>query len=134
LPSGVNNLVMIVEDDAATREAFALILTLQGYRVQAAADGNDALEMLRSGERPRLVLLDVMMPGLDGVALRQIMAEDEHLSDVPVLVCSAAGRTCRARFKTPPAGYLDKPIDPPQLLAAVQAHVNGDRTYQRVPD
>jgi CheY-like chemotaxis protein len=125
LPAGANNLVMIVDDDAATREAFALILTLQGHRVQTAADGYDALQQMRLGEPPRLVVMDVMMPGLDGVALRQILAEDERLSSVPVLVCTAAGCNSRARFKTPPDGFLEKPIDPPQLVAAVRTLLNG---------
>ena len=112
--------MLIVDDDGATREAFALILALEGYRVQTACDGLDALERLRSGERPGLIVLDLMMPRMDGCQLLHRLAADEELADVPVVVCTASGRACRKPFPTPPAGLLEKPVEPAQLVAVVR--------------
>jgi CheY-like chemotaxis protein len=114
--------VLIVEDDEATREAFALILSQDGYRVETAGNGLAALERLRSAQRPGLILLDLMMPVMDGLQFQEQLARERELSDIPVLICSAAGERVRRRLAVEPAGYLDKPIDPPALLAAVRRH------------
>ncbi len=114
--------VLIVEDDEATREAFALILSQEGYRVETAGNGLAALERLRSSGRPGLIVLDLMMPVMDGLQLQEHLARDEELADIPVLICSAAGERGRRRLAIQPAGYLDKPIDPPTLVAAVRRH------------
>lgn len=113
---------MIVEDDDATREAFSLILALSGYRVQTATNGRSALEQLRSSDRPSLIVLDLMMPIMDGAELRQHLAQDERLANIPILVCSAVAERDRVQLANPPAAFLRKPIDPQALLAAVQRH------------
>lgn len=128
MPSCSKPLVLIVDDDEATREAFSLILSLEGYRVQTASDGQDALELVRSGERPDLIVLDLMMPRLDGAQLRQRLAEDAQFADVPVVFCTAAGRTARVLLPIPPLGLLEKPVDPADLLAAVRRVLPGDQS------
>jgi CheY-like chemotaxis protein len=114
---------MVVDDDEATREAFALILTLNGYRVLTAPDGLRALEQLRACEqRPEVIILDLMMPVMDGAQLRQRLAEDERLASIPVLICTAAGPTCLGPSLAQGADLLRKPIEPAVLLDAVSRY------------
>jgi CheY-like chemotaxis protein len=113
------HLVLVVEDHESTREAFALLLSSVGYRVATAPDGRQALEHLRHGERPCLILLDLMMPGMDGWQFREEQRRDEQLADIPVIVCSAAGNLRERAGRLQAASYLDKPIDPDLLLTTV---------------
>jgi CheY-like chemotaxis protein len=112
--------ILVVEDDLATREALSLILSADGYHVATAADGLDALGQLRVGERPGLILLDLMMPLMDGWQFRQEQLRDPRLADIPVIVCSAAGRVGQRAANLHALAYLDKPIDPMVLLDVVR--------------
>ena len=114
--------ILIVDDDEATREAFALILSQDGYQVETADNGLLALEQLRSAQPPALILLDLMMPVMDGVEFQERLAREGHLRDIPILVCSASGERLRRRLPLQPVGYLEKPIDPRALLAEVRRH------------
>jgi CheY-like chemotaxis protein len=111
--------VLVVEDDDATREAYALLLSTSGYRVSTASNGQRALEELRR-DRPNLILLDLMMPVMDGYAFRAVQRGDDALADIPVIVCTASGdaRRCAAHLQV--AEYLDKPVDVIVLLDAVR--------------
>jgi len=84
-------LVLVIEDDEATREAVTLLLTSEGCDVLTAANGRAALEVLRNGARPDLIVLDLMMPVMDGWQFRAEQKRDPALSKIPVLVISAAG-------------------------------------------
>jgi chemosensory pili system protein ChpA (sensor histidine kinase/response regulator) len=119
VPSRSKPLILVVDDDDATREAFSLILALDGFRVQTAFDGLDALERLNSGERPHLIILDLMMPRVDGFQVCQHLGDDPRLAGVPVVVCTASGRKAR-ELPSAPAALLQKPVDPADLLAAVR--------------
>jgi two-component system, OmpR family, response regulator len=109
--------VLVVEDDAGLRAYLATILEERGYRVIAAASGEEALEAL-GGEQAMLAVLDVGLPGMDGFAVA------EHLApDVPVIVVT--GDPLRAKMRafgrSTPLAILAKPITPEQFQAAVQA-------------
>jgi CheY-like chemotaxis protein len=121
-PTHKSKAVLIVEDDEATREAFALILSQDGYQVKTASNGLRALEQLRSSTPPGLILLDMMMPEMDGAQLQEHLTRDERLASIPVLICSAACDRARRRLSSQPVGFLQKPIDPAALLAAVRRH------------
>jgi CheY-like chemotaxis protein len=112
--------ILVVEDDLATREALNLILSAEGYCVCTAADGVDALDQLRGGARPGLILLDLMMPLMDGWQFRQEQLRDSRLADIPVIVCSAAGRVGQRAANLHALAYLDKPVDPSVLLDLVR--------------
>jgi len=123
VPDDPSELVLIVDDDDATREAFSLLLSIEGFRVVTAVDGVEALEVLRAGEEtPAAIVLDLMMPRMDGAQLVRRLAEDHRLGPVPVLICTASSRSGRALFPNNGvvAGLLEKPIDPSQLVAAVR--------------
>ncbi len=111
-------LVLVVEDDEATREAFALVLRGAGIRVETAGNGREGLERLRR-ERPCCVLLDLMMPVMDGWQFREAQRADPALAAVPVVVCTAAGACPRAAELRAEA-YLRKPVEPDHLLEAVR--------------
>ncbi len=111
--------VLVVEDNEATREAFAMILSSVGYRVSTADNGQLALDCLRT-ERPSVILLDLMMPIMDGYQFREAQRRDEELAHIPVIVCSALNEA-HARAGTLHADdYLKKPVDVDALLEAVR--------------
>jgi CheY-like chemotaxis protein len=115
--------VLVVEDDLATREALSLFLAGQGYRVTTAEDGLAALEQLRQPPRPDLILLDLMMPVMDGWQFRREQLADPQLADIPVIVCSATGRLDEHATSLQATAYLDKPVDPAELAAVLRRYV-----------
>lgn len=114
-------LVLLVEDDAAISEAFAQILEDEGYSVARAGNGRVALDYLDSGPRPCLILLDLMMPVLNGYDFRAAQLGDERIADIPVVVISAdrGGRLAVAGLQV--EHFLPKPVDIGRLLDTVTA-------------
>lgn len=112
--------VMIVDDEPDIRETLAAILELEGFAVQTASHGQEALEKLRaSDERPGLILLDMMMPVMDGPRFLEALAtETTDLSRIPVVVFSAAANVSRIDY--PIAGYLRKPAGLDDILQWVK--------------
>jgi CheY-like chemotaxis protein len=109
--------ILVVDDDAAVREALTQLLELEGYRVTPAANGLEALNLLRNKQAASLVLLDLMMPVMDGWAFLAERARDPTLAAIPVIVISAA--TQRGdRLDT--VACLRKPIDPEALLELIE--------------
>jgi two-component system response regulator MprA len=117
--------VLVVEDAPDSRELVGAILELTGYRVAYAADGADALEQLEGGLRPSLVILDVAMPRMDGIELRQRLTSDPRFAGIPVVVFTGVydiDTLCRALGV--PA--FRKPVDVDQVIDIVAR-------YARVP-
>src|SRR3569832_407091 len=83
--------ILIVDDDVDIRVTISLILEDEGYAVASAANGEEALRYLRSHPSPSLILLDLMMPGMDGVEFRAEQQRDAQLSGIPVVVVTASG-------------------------------------------
>jgi CheY-like chemotaxis protein len=116
LMSAVQSAVLIVEDDSVIRESLCEMLVEEGYQVATACHGREALDMLRGGSRPCIVVLDLMMPVMDGWQLLDIMRNDQGLQQIPILVVSAS------RESTQPEGavrFLNKPINLDALLTEV---------------
>jgi CheY-like chemotaxis protein len=110
--------VLIVEDNEATREALALLLQIGGYTTAEAADGREALAYLRSHEPPRLVLLDLMMPVMDGWEFLRERRKDPALAAIPVVLFTAAGGLeAPAVWALGANDVLHKPANPDDLLA-----------------
>jgi CheY-like chemotaxis protein len=117
------NRVLIVEDDFASREAVASLLRAEGYQTAEAADGRAALAYLRGHPAPSLVLLDLMMPVMDGWQFLAERRRDAGLAAVPVVVFTAAGGIDAAAVRALGAeGVLHKPADVGDVLAAVRRH------------
>lgn len=128
LPSGIMthtprcNHVMVIEDDADIRQGIEDALLFEGYRVRSAANGREALEMLKNAPkpwRPCFILLDLMMPVMNGWEFLLLAKADPELADIPVMVCSAIAD--RATYPGV-VDYLKKPINLDELLAAVARH------------
>src|SRR5690606_5922522 len=116
--------ILLADDNADMRDYLARLLTQQGYRVEAVANGELALEAAQR-ELPDLVLTDVMMPRLDGFGLLRALRGDERTRAIPILLLSArAGE--ESRIEGVEAGaddYLVKPFSARELLARVGAHL-----------
>jgi CheY-like chemotaxis protein len=112
--------VLLVEDDDDIRDTLAEILSQEGYSVLAARHGREALELLARVPRPRLILLDLRMPVMDGVQFRRHQLRDHRLREVPVVVLTAA-LDDRSDEVLAGCGQLRKPVDLDALLATVAA-------------
>jgi CheY-like chemotaxis protein len=84
-----NGPVFVVNDDVETAEAIKALLEHDGYSVETALDGGAALRKLRDGLRPCIIVLDLMMPVVDGYQFRAAQLKDDRLAEIPVIVCSA---------------------------------------------
>ena len=100
---GERNRILVVEDDGDVREALVQLLEFEGYRVTSATNGRDAIDQLRAGAAPNLILLDLMMPVMDGPQFRAAQLGDPGLAAIPVIVLSAhsAGREKAAQLGAP---------------------------------
>jgi CheY-like chemotaxis protein len=109
---------MIVEDDPDTREMLERFLELEGFTVCSAANGQLALDVLHATSKPCVILLDLMMPVMNGWEFRAAQSCDPKLSHIPVVVVTAAG--ARADMPAIEAdGWLSKPVDFDRLLATI---------------
>jgi CheY-like chemotaxis protein len=115
--------VLIVEDDADLREMMAQLLTLEGFNAATVSNGREALQYLEGGEAPELILLDLMMPVMDGWEFRRRQKADPEISQVPVIVLSALDQGRAAGLD--PEAFLKKPLDFDRLLQLVRHYCNG---------
>lgn len=110
--------ILLVEDDNDIRETLGEVLEEEGYHVTMASNGIEALERLEH-TAPNLILLDLMMPGMDGWRFRSEQLRRGASAKVPLLVLSADGQGQGAAQNLAAAGCLRKPVDLDVLLAAV---------------
>jgi two-component system response regulator MprA len=112
--------LLVVDDDRDIREALQDVLEGAGYCVRLAGDGREALETLRTDDwTPDLILLDLMMPRMNGFEFRDVQRKEEPLCSIPVLLASADPALPQAARSLGVAGYLRKPLDLDDLLGAV---------------
>ena len=115
--------ILLVDDDLNIRMVLAEILEDEGYNVASAANGLEALRYLRQQqELPCLILLDLMMPGMNGWDFRQEQQQDPQIAGIPVVVISADSSLPQKAASLAVTAYLQKPIDLDRLLATVSQH------------
>ena len=114
-----DKLVMIVEDDRDVRESIAEVLEDNQYTVMGAANGREALERLRTSEKPCVILLDIMMPIMNGWEFREMQEKDPELSEIPIIVLTAHADIHEAASGMHAAGMLRKPVKLDSLLSTV---------------
>jgi signal transduction histidine kinase len=127
--------ILLVEDDRSIREAVHDILETEGYDVVQAENGRDALERLRAGSPPDLILLDLRMPVMDGWEFRAAQKNDPNLATIPVLAVSADGSAKAEAIAAD--GYLRKPLSTSTLLdtvARILAQVERQRLLGRLEE
>lgn len=113
--------ILLVEDDEAIRESVAECLDSEGYAVAPVENGVAGLEWLRRSGPPDLVVLDLVMPVMNGAQFLEALREDPVLREVPVVLMTAAMPS--AQLPVPRAdGYLTKPFELEQLLDTVARH------------
>lgn len=112
------NKILLVEDDPDVSETLRGLLHAFGYDVRVAPDGNSAMRELRGGYTPRVILLDLMMPNMDGHRFREIQLDDPSLGQIPTVVITADARFDAARLGV--AACFRKPFDPEALIEAIR--------------
>ncbi len=118
------SIILLVEDDLDLRESLNDLLVSEGYRVEAAADGLEALSKLQSmTPPPQLIILDWMMPKMDGSRFCQERAKLAGLNAIPVLLLTADGRVQEKVKQVGAVSGLAKPVDVDVLLAAISTHI-----------
>ena len=114
--------ILIIDDDLETLRLVGLMLQRQGYKVVAANNGKEGMGLARK-EKPDLIVLDVMMPDMDGFAVTNSIRTDPELSDTPILMFTAKSQVDDkvAGFEAGVDDYLTKPVHPVELVAHIKA-------------
>jgi CheY-like chemotaxis protein len=115
--------VLIVDDDPDLLDVTSFVIETEGLAVETAKNGQEALAVLATGRRPALVLLDLMMPVMNGWEFLAAVARDASLAGLAVVVLTAADHTEVAGALQ----VLSKPMDLQELLRVVERYVRGDR-------
>lgn len=114
--------IMIVDDEASLRSLVRANLEIDGFDVCEAVDGIEAMNLLRDMQ-PDLILLDIMMPGKDGIEVLGELAADNKLKDIPVILLTAKGeqKDLERGAELGARGHITKPFDPEQMVRTVKA-------------
>ena len=118
--------ILLVEDDPAVRDIVKIALERDGMAVEDAIDGEAALRRFRSIATPDLVLLDIMLPGIDGISVCQ---EIRRMSNVPIIVLTARDSETDviAGLEVGADDYITKPVSPAELVSRIRAHLRRRR-------
>jgi two-component system, OmpR family, alkaline phosphatase synthesis response regulator PhoP len=123
--------ILIVEDDPAVRDILQIALEREGMSVEAVGDGESALKRFRASGTFDLIVLDIMLPGIDGISLCQELRKS---SDVPVVMLTARDgeRSVVLGLEVGADDYITKPISPLEVVSRVRAHLR--RRRMNAPD
>lgn len=120
--------ILLVEDDSALRDTLADVLADEGFEVACASNGRDALEKLGKGFFPDLIVLDLVMPVMDGWAFRDAQRQRPELARIPMVVLSASLTPDSPRIRALEAqAVLSKPVGIDRLLGALRGLAAGPR-------
>ncbi|HEY8944280.1 MAG TPA: response regulator [Polyangiaceae bacterium] len=125
-------MILLVDDDPDIRESAQSMLELYGFDVRTAEHGRAALDLMNSGFKPDVVLLDLMMPVLNGIEFLRIIRGDPRFSRMRVVVCTAfadMGRQLRAEH-LPFHALFEKPIDFGQLVTVLREGNGNHRSWR----
>ncbi len=116
--------ILLIEDNAVNRDLTQFLLESQGYQVREAATAEEAFEILKT-ERPHLIVMDIQLPGMDGLEATKKLKENPATRDIPVVaVTSYAMKGDREGAAAAGCvGYITKPIDKTTFLQQVAAHL-----------
>jgi len=117
-----SGVVLVVEDHREVREMVRAILEQEGYATAGASNGVQALEALhREKGKPRLTVLDLMMPGMSGIELLERLSSDDALASIPLVIMTAHREICdKNKAQVAFVTVLPKPLDCDQLLSVVR--------------
>jgi len=117
--------ILVADDEPALLRLLEFVLGRRGYNIQGVTNGNAAVEILKT-ESPDLVILDVMMPGLDGYEVLTFIRETAHLEGLPVVMLTARAQLddIQLGLSLGADAYLAKPFDPEDLLSVVESLIS----------
>lgn len=115
--SASGDVVLVIEDHEDLREGIRIALMLDGYTVEVAVNGRDALAKLYAGLRPCLILLDLMMPIMNGFEFREARLADPDLAKIPLIVYSGITDPLETAQQLHADAYVHKPTDVEQMAA-----------------
>jgi CheY-like chemotaxis protein len=118
----LNDRILIIDDDPDILATGRFVLENAGYQVSTASNGSEALDRLRGEAEPSLILLDLMMPGMNGWEFRAEQRRDPKLSAIPVVIMTGAGKAASMTAFAGVAGLLEKPVSLRTLLSTVQLY------------
>jgi len=122
--------VVVVEDDPDIREALREMLEYEGYPVVEFENGKEALDHLHESPSPGLIILDLMMPVMNGIQFLRARKNDDALAAIPCFVVSATGKR-KEIIREGAAGFLRKPVEASDLLAVVKSHIHSKQEPPR---
>lgn len=114
--------VLVIDDDPDILESMTFVLESAGYRVSTATNGAEALDHLRGNVAPCLILLDLMMPVMNGWQFRAEQSRDSKLAGIPVVVVTGAGHALQKAASLGVAGCLEKPVDLDELISVARRY------------
>jgi CheY-like chemotaxis protein len=114
--------VLLIDDESDIRDSLSDVLTEEGYLVATACNGLEGLEKLKTDCTPSVILLDLMMPVMDGWQFRAKQLSEPELAQLPVIILSAVAEIRRHAAEMKAAGFLVKPFMLDRLLSAVQRY------------
>jgi two-component system alkaline phosphatase synthesis response regulator PhoP len=125
--------ILVVDDEIYIVHILDFSLGMEGYEVLTALDGEQALEKART-EKPDLIVLDIMMPKLDGYETCKRLKADPEIKDVPVILLSAKGRNVdqKVGFEVGADDYITKPFSPRKLVERINAILGHGTSQQRM--
>jgi two-component system alkaline phosphatase synthesis response regulator PhoP len=125
--------ILVVDDEIYIVHILDFSLGMEGYEVLTALDGEQALEKARN-EKPDLIVLDIMMPKLDGYETCRRLKADPETKDVPVILLSAKGRNVdqKVGFEVGADDYITKPFSPRKLVERINAILGHGTSQQRM--
>jgi two-component system, chemotaxis family, chemotaxis protein CheY len=112
--------ILLVEDDEGCQEALAELLSDEGYRVAVVGDGHEAVLYLQTHAQPELIILDLMMPEMDGLEFRRRQLENPDWAHIPVIIVSARPDTRRIALQLGVDDSFTKPMSFQELLHVIQ--------------
>ncbi len=115
--------ILIIEDDFDIREVLMEVLGDEGFAVAGAANGREGLNLLNGGARPKMILLDLMMPVMNGWQFVEEQRRDARLANLPVVVISAGNNLSQVAGELGASAFLKKPLEIEQLLELVRRYV-----------
>jgi DNA-binding response OmpR family regulator len=120
--------ILVVDDDPVIQKLLEVNFEMEGYQVETASDGEEALATVAS-QHPDVVVLDVMMPKVDGIEVLRRIKADAATATVPVLLLSARAQAkdINAGIEAGADAYMTKPFDPVELLDRVASLLKGER-------
>jgi twitching motility two-component system response regulator PilH len=121
------SMVLVIEDSAPQREMITELLRGSGLEVTAASDGVEALAQIQAGQHPDLVVLDIVMPRMNGYEVCRRLKADPSTQNVPVILCSSKGEEFDRYWgmKQGADAYIAKPFQPTELVGTVKQLLRG---------